>query len=130
MTPGNIVRIPIDKAKTAGKYDQYKAVAIEETNTHLRVEESAWRAISGRVLHGVAGLVKSSVGADPAAPDIITVRLAACEACEHSSPVDKPVTERRCGKLFDVLKPTKKTCGCALARKTKLQSESCPLGKW
>lgn len=145
MTPGtprNIVRIPIDKAKAAGKYDQYKAVALEETATHLRVEESAWRAIKGqdtsgvipavarRVAHGAAGLVKSMVGADPAPPEVVASRLAVCAACEHSHPADKPVEKRRCGKLVDVLKPGSPTCGCNVVRKTKLRSESCPLGKW
>lgn len=138
----NIVRIPIDKAKAAGKYDRYKAIAIEETDTHLRVKESDWRrikqadatgimpSVARRVAHGAAGLLKSTIGVGSAPPEVVESRLAICGGCEHSSPADKPVEQRRCGKLTDVLKPAKKTCGCGLARKTGLQSEACPLGKW
>ena len=126
----DIVRVPIDKARAAGKHDQYASAAISQTETHFRVRASDWAKISGRVLHGAVGAVKAVAGVDRADDQTIALRLAICESCPESLPHDKPVANRHCGKLRSMLKPAAKTCGCRIALKTKVKSESCPLEKW
>ena len=46
-------------------------------------------------------------------------RLAICSTCPKSAPADLPVDHRRC-----------EHCGCYLAPKTGLATESCPEGHW
>lgn len=50
--------------------------------------------------------------------DVIAARRDTCNRCEHRVPAAglKPAT---CGK-----------CGCVLAAKTALKTQTCPLSKW
>ncbi|MEM6334780.1 MAG: hypothetical protein AAF823_15710 [Planctomycetota bacterium] len=77
--------------------------------------------------HGILGLSKAAVNADPVTPDELNHRrqtCAACPAATRTKPLGRvPVT---------TLAPTSTctACRCNLHAKTKLANESCPLGKW
>ena len=55
-----------------------------------------------------------AAGVDPVSEDVKSDRLAICAGCEFFI-----VGENRCSK-----------CGCKLAAKAAMRSQSCPLGKW
>ena len=106
-----------------------------EANKSLRRQRSKvrmadWQAAAGRISHGVIGLIKAKFGIDKAAAIVMKHRLSVCESCEQNSPCVKDDNRRCCGKMLDVLKPTKPTCGCVIINKIKVASEVCPLGNW
>lgn len=78
-----------------------------------------WREAAGRVVHGAAGLVKLTIGADAASRDVVAARVQVCDACPELT------DQRRCGSLLK-----KTTCGCYVDAKARIASERCPLGKW
>ena len=88
---------------------------------------SQWGKAAERIGHGAAGLLKSAIGIDRAADEIIGSRLEICGGCPENQPC---VAGRCCGRLFDVLKPSSRTCGCVIANKVKLAGESCPMSRW
>ena len=60
----SIVKIPLDKLHESGKYDEYTAVAIEETETHLRVKRSDWRRIKGiaeKIAHAARSITQTQL---------------------------------------------------------------------
>ena len=59
-----IVRIPIDQARSAGKYEEYASVAVEVTSTHIRIDRKEYERISGKILPGshVEAFVSSRAG--------------------------------------------------------------------
>lgn len=81
-----------------------------------------------RVARGAVGLAKVSAGVGLADAETIQERLSICDGCEVSTPQDKHVEKRACGKLFK--EGASPSCGCWLSKKTKVKSEKCPQGKW
>jgi len=73
-----------------------------------------------KIAAGVVGLTKAALNIDRAPDDVIEQRRATCRACPFASPcTSNPLKFCTCMK-----------CGCVLKAKTKIASESCPVGKW
>jgi hypothetical protein len=70
-----------------------------------------------QLTRGITGLAKAALGVDPADPATVEHRQKTCAACEHVTLTLGVL--KRCGK-----------CGCALAAKTRVAGERCPIGKW
>lgn len=83
---------------------------------------------AGRAAVGAVKLVKSTAGIDLADDATIAGRRSVCASCPEKI-MDKLGIER-CGPLWRSLAGTGKTCGCAIASKTKLKDESCPMNRW
>jgi hypothetical protein len=91
-----------------------------------------------RPLHACVSLIKVSLSLDRAPDAAIAARRDICRACPHATRkkefLNRPsrglTTLSRCGKLTEALKPGSIPCGCFIALKTRLASESCPLGRW
>lgn len=66
------------------------------------------------IMRGAKGLAKSNLNIDIASEDVINSRLNICDSCSK-----KDNTKDKCT-----------ACGCKLYHKTRLKSESCPIGKW
>ena len=80
-----------------------------------------------KVSHGAVQLTKALVGLDRASPKIIEARRRECRKCPHATrSVDDAMS--RAGWLS--LTSRCRLCGCLIAPKTLLASESCPEGKW
>jgi hypothetical protein len=86
-----------------------------------------WKAAAERTRHGVVGLAKANLGIDADEPQVVADRLAICEQFELSLPQDKPVKERKCGKLLDL---HGKGCGCRIDKKTRVAGENFPINLW
>lgn len=71
--------------------------------------------LGAKLARGVKGLAKAAAGVDRAPDDVIAQRQATCSACEQGA------GRALCG-----------VCGCLLAAKLRVASESCPLDppKW
>ncbi len=65
-----------------------------------------------KIVEGVKGLAKAATGQEPVPPEVLTMRLATCEACEL-----------RKGQICI-------PCGCYIPAKARLASSECPVGKW
>ena len=140
----SVVRIPIEKAQSVGRYDTYAAVAIEITETHLRVRHEDWVRIKGvdatespgnairRIAHAGRSIVKTSMGIDLAAPDQIEARLAVCRNCPGGHAIFKDGDVHTCGPMLEGLKSSGKgkPCGCILRKKARDLKEDCPFGYW
>jgi len=61
---------------------------------------------------GALGIAKDVLGIDAAADDVVSARWSICSNCQEN---DRGV----CAK-----------CGCHLSAKSRIGSETCPLGKW
>lgn len=114
-----------------------KSMAVEDTAEYVKLRVSDWRALKvkyrgvvGRVTHGMLGAVMAASGVKKADPEIIEARKAICAECPENKPCIGLAKFRCCGKLLDVLNPTKKTCGCRIDLKTQSKREKCPLDKW
>ena len=68
------------------------------------------------MLHGAAGIAKAALGIDRPPDDVVAMRRAACESCEHNREI---VGFRQCG-----------LCLCVIDAKVVVSSEKCPAGKW
>lgn len=95
----------------------------------VRRKSKLW-ATTGRLAHGVAGYTKATLGIDAAPDELVAIRLATCEKCPENAPCIGNVRIRCCGKLLNVLRTRRRTCGCRIAKKTRIAGEKCPLGKW
>lgn len=92
-------------------------------------------SIVSRLASAAVGVGKVALGLDKAGEAVEAARMAVCAGCEHLTPclMDQASC---CGRLMDVLRPTKPTCGCIVERgghpagKLKMASAKCPLGKW
>lgn len=81
------------------------------------------------IVAGAMGLAKAAVGADRAPDAIVAQRRGICRECPEATRSADPAR---------LAKPTKgltslsrcRACGCFIAAKTLLASESCPLNKW
>jgi hypothetical protein len=74
---------------------------------------------AGGITAGLAKLAADKEPEETAPQDVIDARLAICDDCDDSRPIELPVTSRRCLR-----------CGCfakTLASSTKL---GCPAGLW
>lgn len=71
-----------------------------------------------KLVHGAAGLIKSTLGIGLAAQSVISWRRDVCRTCDASEK-DATGRVRRC---FE--------CGCLIAHKTRLRAERCPRGLW
>lgn len=80
-----------------------------------------------RLGKGAIGLTKNALHLDQAEKDMRIARLLICEKCPESTPIEKAVESRSCGKL---MKSNGKTCGCGLDAKTRIASERCPQHRW
>ena len=65
---------------------------------------------------GVPGAIKANFGADQSSLTVIQSRRAICNDCDLYD--------------FGICNPDKGGCGCVLAWKVRVKSESCPKGKW
>lgn len=72
---------------------------------------------AGAIGRAVQALATGAPVVAPRATGSIRERI--CLTCPSSSPTDVPVLNRRCA-----------ACGCFLAAKLQLATESCPKGKW
>lgn len=78
------------------------------------------------IKRGALGLAKAAAQSaglrvDQAAADVIDARRDRCRACPSARPVPA-------GNLSHWSHC--RECGCLIAAKTRLASETCPLGKW
>lgn len=64
------------------------------------------------VVKGASGLIRSTLNIGIAADEVVAERRRSCESCDRWD-------HGRCGE-----------CGCYTHAKTRLRSESCPLGRW
>jgi len=76
----------------------------EKTHAHNRT----WKQLA----KGAIGMAKDALGIDAASDDVVSARWATCMSCAEN---DRGV----CAK-----------CGCHLSAKSRIGSETCPLGKW
>jgi hypothetical protein len=85
---------------------------------------------AGRLARGAAGLAKAGLGIDRAAADVITMRRDICRTCSkatlrpYKDGTEGLTTLSRCTGCHDGKLP------CFIGAKTKVLSETCPLGKW
>ncbi len=73
-----------------------------------------------KVINGAVGIAKSVTGVGVATEAEVEGRRVICRQCEHAIPCNN-----NNGKKCVCAK-----CGCRLKHKTRVASESCPLGKW
>lgn len=80
----------------------------------------------GKIVRGCAGLAKAALGI-AAPPAAVAERRDACRGCDRASrnPSPRHVAARGLTTLSRCAE-----CGCFIAAKTLLQSETCPLNKW
>jgi hypothetical protein len=109
-----------------GKDGRIVSAALTKKQTAI----GSWAEAAKRIAGGVKGLAEDALGANVAAEDVIVARLAICEGCENRQPCYGDSSAMCCGRLTDVLKPQKPTCGCILSKKTKRKNERCPINKW
>jgi len=76
-----------------------------------------------KIVHGAIGLAKAALHVELADAKVIAERREICRQCDHS---EKRLFANR------VLISRCRVCGCFIAAKTSLKSESCPLSppKW
>tara|TARA_R110000824_G_scaffold237454_1_gene426218 strand:- start:285 stop:623 length:339 start_codon:yes stop_codon:yes gene_type:complete len=93
--------------------------AIENTELPIMVQRgndivpSNNPAFSKRsLLSGVLGLAKSTLNIGIARESTVRARRAICESCDSRK-------GNSCGE-----------CGCYITHKTRLEEQTCPLGKW
>jgi len=77
----------------------------------------------GNIVTGAVGLAKAAVGADAAPPEVVQQRRDLCRECPHAS--RNPERAHLPSKGLTTLS-TCALCGCFIAAKTKIASESCP----
>lgn len=83
--------------------------------------------IARRVAHGVAASVRERLNIGIAPQEVIDRRMLACGGCGHAV---KCGGKTCCGPMVGSLVNVSPTCGCVIHRKTRLASESCPIGHW
>jgi|GEM_PF-694483 len=89
------------------------------------------KSTARRLLHGLVGSTKALLQLDKADGDVILHRRMTCSVCPHALPCKgNPDEACWCGKLWTGLAGHEQTCGCNIRLKTRLNSESCPMGKW
>jgi rubrerythrin len=74
--------------------------------------EIAIPSLLQQAVNGAVGLAKNITGIDQASPEVITERYEICKACDQYK-------RWQCQK-----------CGCPVAAKVRIASESCPILKW
>lgn len=87
-----------------------------------------------RIVKGIVGNAKVAAQAigipvDQAPPEIVKQRWDFCRECPHASK-DKRLVDRPSKGLVALSRCRHPDCGCLIKCKTKLASESCPIGKW
>jgi hypothetical protein len=80
-----------------------------------------WTTQAKNVGGAISRAVKALATNQPvlAPVDATSIRAQTCATCPDSTPRDAAVKDRRCT-----------ACGCFLAAKIALATESCPKGKW
>lgn len=77
--------------------------------------------------HGLRGLTRAAVNADPVDPETLQRRRRTCAACPAAT------RTKHLGRVdLAVLTPTSTctACRCHIHAKTRLADEACPRGKW
>ena len=94
--------------------DIFDATDGEQSVAGLDIPLSEARQVSGlsSLKHGFLGLLKASANVDVVNSEAIRKRRMICAGCDR----------KKGWKCTE--------CGCLVAAKTKLKSESCPLDKW
>jgi hypothetical protein len=80
-----------------------------------------------KLAHGVIGLAKAAVGADPVSDATLLMRRDICRECDRATRNPTRVHLPTKG-LTSFSRCT--ACDCVIAAKSRLASERCPLGKW
>jgi hypothetical protein len=127
-----MIAIPLDTLEriSAHKPAGYKAACLAAgtlQNGVLHLDEKTFAALRKKFTtpslgkqalslgRAVANECRSmAAGVDPVGEDVKSARLSICAECEFFI-----AGENRCSK-----------CGCKLAAKAAMRSQSCPLGKW
>lgn len=78
-------------------------------------------------LNGIVGLAKAALNLAPVTPEQLAQRRDECRRCDRAGKSAKP-RFAEFGGLTSLSKC--RECGCYIAAKTRVASESCPLGKW
>jgi hypothetical protein len=87
----------------------------------------AARSVLGRVAAGGGGLLKSTLRIGVAPEEVIRARRDLCRDCPSATRnSDEKFSMQRGLTTFSVCRE----CGCYIAAKTRLNSESCPLKLW
>lgn len=71
-------------------------------------------------IKGAVKLARAEIGLRVLTPDVTLERRRACESCESWDH----------GRCTAVNPQTGKPCGCYTWAKTRIPSETCPLGRW
>lgn len=82
----------------------------------------------GKALQGVVGLVKAAAGIDRADDETIRARLLTCAGCPQLE--RNPLLHLPPGASGVSPASRCRACGCFVAAKARLASESCPEGRW
>ena len=78
-----------------------------------------------KIFHGAVGLAKAALGLDAVSVSVREARLDRCRVCEHAT---RHPTKRTAAGL--PLVRWCRACRCWLDAKTRVASESCPIGSW
>ncbi len=86
----------------------------------------------GRLVHGAMGLIKAAahcvgIGVDKTPPELVILRRDQCRACDCSTKNPDPQYATTSGLTT---KSRCLDCGCLIAAKIRVNSESCPQDKW
>lgn len=79
------------------------------------------------MVHGIKANAKLFIGMDEAPPEVQKYRWNICRECPKRT-VNKKYLNHPCKGLTALCQCI--VCACPIGRKTKLQSEKCPEGKW
>lgn len=81
----------------------------------------------GKIINGAVGLAKAATGIGTVSLQVMQERRDVCRECDQAT--RSPDPKFAVNKGLTCLSQCK-PCGCYIAAKTKVASESCPLGKW
>lgn len=79
------------------------------------------------LLRGIRGIGRAAVNADPVDAQTLADRRRVCAHCEHAT-ARKNLSHLGTAALSPV--SICRLCKCNVQLKTRLQSETCPAGKW
>lgn len=143
-------RVAASKPDPAAYVAAHEDAAVEKTDTHLRLERSAYDALrlklnppakgskltqlvrvaraGGRAARSVA---KTSLGIDRVTDTQVEARLGVCRACPGGHAVMKDGEVHTCGPMLESMRDAGLgTCGCILRKKARDRKEDCPFGWW